>query len=126
MAAVLDASAVLAVYFDERGAEQVRAALPGPLLSSVNYAEVIGKCLDRGGVIADVLRKLSAIGFTIVPHDAGLARRTGELRPLTRQHGLSLADRACLALAERLRLPVLTADRKWARLDLGIDIRLIR
>jgi PIN domain nuclease of toxin-antitoxin system len=126
MAAVLDASAVLAVYFDERGAEQVRAALPGALLSAVNYAEVIGKCLDRGAEIGGVLRKLAAMGFEIVPNDAGLARRTGELRPLTRRYGFSLADRACLALAERQRLPVLTADRLWRALDLGIDIRLIR
>jgi PIN domain nuclease of toxin-antitoxin system len=126
MGAVLDASAVLAVYFDERGAEQVCSALPGPLLSSVNYAEVIGKCLDRGAAIGSIRRKLAAMGFEVVPHDARLAYRTGELRPLTKQLGLSLADRACLALAERERLPVLTADRHWGSLDLGIDVRLIR
>lgn len=124
--AVLDASAVLAVYFDEAGADQVRAALLGSLLSSVNYTEVIGKCLDRGEEVAITVRKLAAMGFAVVAHDAQLARRAGELRPLTRRLGLSLADRACLALAERERMPVLTADRKWAKLDLGIDIRLIR
>lgn len=126
MTAVLDASAVLAVYFDEPGADQVQAILPGARLSSVNYTEVIGKLLDRGDALNGALRKLAAMGFHIVAHDAPLARRAGELRPLTRQLGLSLADRACLALAERERLPVLTADRKWSMLDLGIDIRLIR
>jgi PIN domain nuclease of toxin-antitoxin system len=126
MTAVLDASAVLAVYFDEPGADQVQAILPGARLSSVNYTEVIGKLLDRGDALNGALRKLAAMGFHIVAHDAPLARLAGELRPLTRQLGLSLADRACLALAERERLPVLTADRKWSMLDIGIDIRLIR
>lgn len=124
--AVLDASAVLAVYFDEPGAEPVRAALPGGLLSSVNYTEVIGKCLDKGETIGTVLRNLATMGLTLVAHDAGLARRAGEFRPITKTKGLSLADRACLALAERERLPVLTADRTWRSLDIGVDIRLIR
>lgn len=126
MEAVLDASAVLALYFDEPGAEPVRDALPGPLLSTVNYAEIIGKALDRGVAIADILRKLAMMGFTVVPYDISLIRRTGELLPLTKRYGLSLADRACLALAERERLPVLTADQKWATLGLKIDVRLIR
>ena len=123
---VLDASAVLAVYFDEPGADQVRTALLGALLSSVNYTEVVGKCLDRGEAMSDLLRKLAAMGFAVAAHDLQLAQRAGALRPLTRRFGLSLADRACLALAERERAPVLTADRSWKSLDLGIGIRLIR
>jgi ribonuclease VapC len=126
MHAVLDASAVLAVYFDEPGAENVRTALPGSLLSSVNYTEIIGKCLDRGELLDGALRKLAAMGLSIVAHDAQLARRAGELRPLTKRLGMSLADRACLALAERERMPALTADRSWKSLGLAIDIRLIR
>ncbi len=124
--AVLNASAVLAVYFDEPGADHVRAALPGALLSSVNYTEVIGKCLDRGESLDAALRKLAAMGFAVVAHDAQLARRAGELRPLTKRLGMSLADRACLALAERERLPALTADRSWKSLAFDIDVRLIR
>jgi len=126
MTAVLDASAVLALYFEEAGAGQVRSALPGARLSSVNYTETISKCLDRGEGIDTALRKIAAIGVEIVAYDAGLARRAGELRPLTKRLGLSLADRACLALAEREALPVLTADRSWKSLSLGLDIRLIR
>jgi PIN domain nuclease of toxin-antitoxin system len=125
-AVVLDASAVLAVYFDEPGGEQVVRTLPGALLSAVNYSELIGKCLDRGEPIDHAVRKLAALGFQIVVHDAALARRAGELRLPTKRHGLSLADRACLALAERKNASVLTADRQWATLDLGIDVRLIR
>ena len=124
--AVLDASAVLAIYFDEPGADQVRAALPGALLSSVNYTEVIGKCLDCGEALDAALRKLATMGLQVIAHDAQLARRAGELRPLTKQLGMSLADRACLALAERERLPALTADRSWKSLGLDIEVRLIR
>jgi PIN domain nuclease of toxin-antitoxin system len=117
---------VLAVHFDEPGADQVQATLPGALLSSVNYTEVIGKCLDRGEDLGIVLRKLAAMGLVIVAYDAQLARRAGELRPLTRRLGMSLGDRACLALAERERLPALTADRSWKSLSLDVDIHLIR
>jgi PIN domain nuclease of toxin-antitoxin system len=126
MVAVLDASAVLAVYFAEPGADKVYATLPGALLSAVNFTEAIGKSLDRGEALPVALRKLAAIGFEVVAHDARLAQRAGELRPLTKRLGMSLADRACLALAERERLPVLTADRAWQSLTLDIDIRLIR
>jgi ribonuclease VapC len=66
------------------------------------------------------------MGFAVVAHDAQLARRAGELRPLTKRLGMSLADRACLALAERERLPALTADRSWKSLAFDIDVRLIR
>lgn len=125
-AVVLDASAVLAVYFDEPGGDLVTRALPGALLSAVNYSEVIGKCLDRGGSVDQIARKLAALGFQVVAHDAPLALRSGELRAATRRLGLSLADRACLALAEREGASVLTADRQWSGLDLEIDIRLIR
>jgi len=123
---VLDASAVLTVYFDEPSADKVRAVLPGALLSAVNYSEVIGKALDRGEAFSVGLRKLASMGLVIVAHDAQLARRAGELRPITKRLGMSLADRACLALAERERVPVLTADRAWSKLDLSIEVRLIR
>jgi len=60
--------------------------------------------------------------FLVIPHDEGLARRTGELQPLTRRWGLSLGDRACLALAQRERLHAYTLDRSWGELSLDIDI----
>jgi PIN domain nuclease of toxin-antitoxin system len=117
---------VLAVYFDEPGGELVRAALPGALLSAVNYTEAIGKCLDRGDTLSAALRKLAAMGISIIPYDAKLAQRAGELQTLGRRLGLSLGDRACLSLAEREGVPVLTADRLWKSLPLRLDIRLIR
>jgi PIN domain nuclease of toxin-antitoxin system len=68
----------------------------------------------------------SALSLPVAPFDEALALRAGELRLLTARHGLSLADRACIALAERERLPAVTADRAWTKLDLGVEIRLIR
>jgi PIN domain nuclease of toxin-antitoxin system len=124
--AILDASAVLAFYFDEAGGRQVEAVLPGALISAVNFSEVIGKCLERGETLVASMTKLAAMGLDVAAHDAALAMRTGELRPLTRHLGLSLADRACLALAEREQLPALTADRSWSAADIGVEVRLIR
>ena len=126
MAAVLDASAVLAIYFDEPGAEAVAAIVADSLLSSVNYTEVVSSALDRGGSFDHVLRSLARMAFVVVDYDLTLARRAGQLRPATRAFGLSLGDRACLALAERERLPAYTTDRSWAKLDLEIEVRVIR
>jgi PIN domain nuclease of toxin-antitoxin system len=125
-AAVLDASAVLALYFAEPGADNVLSVLPGAYLSAVNYTEAVGKCLDRGEDLAGILRKIAAMGVIVVPHDLHLARRAGALRPSAKHVGASLGDRACLALAQQEGLPVLTADRSWKTLDLGLDVRLIR
>jgi ribonuclease VapC len=123
---VLDASAVLVVYFNEPGWETVLPMVEGAFVSAVNYSEVVAKALDRGDAFDAVLRKLSRMAVLVIPHDEILARRAGELRLVTRKFGLSVGDRACLALAERERLPAFTTDRSWANLDVGVDIRLIR
>jgi PIN domain nuclease of toxin-antitoxin system len=126
MPGVLDASAILAVYLDEPGADAAAPIIAGSLLSSVNYTEVISRALDRGRSFDHVLRSLMQMAFVVVAYDMSLARRAGELRSVTRPFGLSVGDRACLALAERERVPAYTTDRTWANLNLGIDIRLIR
>jgi ribonuclease VapC len=119
---VLDASAILALYFGEPAAETVAGIVAGSLVSSVNYSEVIGKALDRGDAFHAALRKLAAMDFVVIAHDESLARRTGELQPVTKRWGLSLGDRACLALAEREALHAYTLDRSWAKLSLRIEI----
>lgn len=124
--AVLDASALLAVLFGEPGAEIVREVLPGALVSAVNYGEVVSKALDRERDFEATLIALAHMAFIVIPHDLGLAKRTGGLRPLTKHLGLSVGDRACLALAERERRPAYTSDRNWTRLKIGIDVRVIR
>ena len=123
---LLDSSAALAVVFWEPGAESVVAVLGDASICSVNIAEVISKQYDRDVPSRDVALNVDALGLTVIPFDDRMARRAGELRPLTRNFGLSLGDRACLATAEILGLTVLTADRVWAELDIGIAIELVR
>jgi PIN domain nuclease of toxin-antitoxin system len=123
---VLDASAVLALLNAEPGGEKVEETIPGAAISTVNLSEVVAK-LAEAGMPEDAVRKvLGDIGLDIHPFDAELAYRTGALRPQTRNLGLSLGDRACVALGIRLGLPVLTTDRNWRSLDVGIEVRAIR
>jgi PIN domain nuclease of toxin-antitoxin system len=123
---VLDSSAVLAVIHGERGAEVVASLLDGAMMSAVNYAEVVSKLVERGTAWEFASANVLKLDIAVVAFDLDLANRTGELRRQTRHLGLSLADRACLALAERERLPALTADRNWSSVNIGIDVRLIR
>ena len=122
---VLDSSAVLALLADEPGSDEVEAALPGALLSTVNLGEIVAKLCERGMPAEEATTLIYSIGVEVADFDADQASRSGELRASTRIAGLSLGDRACLALAQVRKLPVLTADAAWARLD-NLDIRLIR
>jgi PIN domain nuclease of toxin-antitoxin system len=123
---VTDSSAILALIKNEVGAAEARRLLPGAILSSVNLTEVLTVLSDDGMPSQQAEATLDAFGFEIEPFDRASAREAARLRPLTRHRGLSLGDRACLALAQRLERAVLTADRHWADLGLPIDIRLIR
>lgn len=124
---VLDASALLALLAREPGWETVQAALRHQAhVSAVNWAEVVGKLSDIGMAANDIREVLQLLPVAIVPADAELAVQVGLLRTSTRQLGLSLADRACLALAARLGVPALTADRVWTGLELGIQVEMIR
>ncbi len=124
--AILDASALLAHIGGEPGSDGVDALAGEALISAVNLAEVLSKLTERGLSQRDADGIVYRYRLEIVPFDEELARQTGALRPATRSLGLSLGDRACLALAQRERLPVLTADRSWAKLDLGVAIRVVR
>lgn len=123
---VVDASAVLAVVFQERGQESVAPALPGASISAVNLAEVMSKMLDRGLSIERIDRQVDALSLAVADFDRDLAMQAALLRDSTRHKGLSLGDRACLALAMREKLPVLTADTAWSDLDLPVEVVLIR
>jgi ribonuclease VapC len=124
--AVLDASAVLAVLNDEPGAELVAAVLDDALVSTVNYAEVVAKLVERGSTYTQAQAALRSIALTTVDFDIALARRTGALRAETIRRGLSLGDRACLSLAEREGVPAITGDRSWVGAISSVEIRLIR
>jgi len=123
---VVDASAVLALLHGEPGAHIVESVLPDAIISSVNLAEVIGK-LNSVGMPEETIRAaLGAFALTIISFDEELSYRAGLLYRPTSRYGLSLGDRACLALGLQRSLPVLTADRAWASLKLTIDIQIIR
>ena len=96
---VLDASALLCLLFDEPGAARVEEVLHGARVSAANYAEVIGKLVDRGQPADEAIADLSELDLDVVALDRSQAEITGRLRSTTRQVGLSLGDRACLALA---------------------------
>ena len=95
-------------------------------LSSVNLAEVTQRGVARGLAVEGLTADLEALGVSILPFIAEDAEASAVLWSATHRLGLSLGDRACLALARRLSLPALTADRAWAELQVGIDIRVIR
>lgn len=132
MAPVLDASALLAHLRDEPGADVVAEAIAsGAVISTVNLAEVFSRVADRGGDPAKLAAELAQSGLldgaiTVEPFTAADAIETGRLRPLTRDAGLSLGDRACLALARRLDAPALTADTDWRGVAHGVELRPIR
>ena len=109
----------------ERGAEVVPQLVNDTLLSAVNLAEIFSKLLewDLSEFEASTVYRY---GFEVVPFDRELAFQTGALRPITKALGLSLGDRACLALAQRERLPVLTMDKNWPKLNLGVEIKVVR
>jgi PIN domain nuclease of toxin-antitoxin system len=123
---VLDASALLAVMLEERGAEKVRELLPGAIVGAVNLAEVVAKLQERGAPDENIDRNIARLNLPVIPFDAAQAMAAGKLRARTRSHGLSLGDRACLALALERGLPAVTTDRGWAALDIGAKVIVAR
>ena len=116
MSVVLDASALLAYLQDEPGGERVRAVLSQAVMSTVNWAEVIGKARDQG----------VSLGLALEPLSAVQAEIAGQLKERTRRYGLSLGDRACLALGSDRGETVCTADRAWLHPDCGVAVEAIR
>jgi len=124
---VLDASALLAYLHDEPGADRVREALShDALISAVNLAETLAKLGDEGHDPEEVLDRIGVLPFDVVPFDEGHALDSALLRARTATAGLSLGDRACLALARRLGRTVLTTDRAWSGLVPGLEVEVIR
>jgi len=132
VSSVLDASALLAYLRDEPGAKLVADAIAaGATISTVSLAEVLSRVAARGGDPALLLREATERGLldgaiSVEPFTADDALEVARLRPSTSERGLSLGDRACVALADRLDLPALTADSAWSSIDLPIEVQQIR
>jgi ribonuclease VapC len=131
-ASVLDASALIALLHDEPGAEAVVEAIAaGAVVSVVNWAEVLSNVAADGDDPRAVAARLGAGtgGRAMIRMEALTAEdcvAVAELRPATKELGLSLGDRACLVLAQRLAIPALTADRNWRDAGVELDVQLIR
>ena len=129
---VLDASALLALVYEEAGANRLEPVLRrGAMMSTVNWAEALSRMAERGEPVDEsiprVQQALATLGsLTIVAFDEAQAAQAARLRVVTESFGLSLADRACLALGRLRRLPVFTTDRAWRSLRLAVKIEVIR
>jgi ribonuclease VapC len=124
MTTVVDASVVLLWLQDEPGADAAEPMLMEGLIGAANWSEVVQKVRQHGADPEVAARLLNSFGLRVadVTQDdaevaAGLWRRDS---------ALSLGDRLCLALAERLGLPVATADAEWRGLSGGPEIIFIR
>ena len=126
MMVVLDASALLAVLRAEPGADRVVSRLERAGIGAVNLSEVVAKLDEDGVPELEIRRAIGRLDLDVQVFDADQAYAAGVLRRKTRALGLSFGDRACLTLAQKLGAIALTADRAWARLDLGVAIEVIR
>ncbi len=116
---ILDASAVLAVLNGEPGEKKVIPILAESAINTVNLTEVAAKLLEAGMDDAAARLSVSVLGIgEVVDFTEDLAWEAARLRPLPKEYGLSLGDRACLALSIKLNVPAVTADKEWAKLKL--------
>jgi PIN domain nuclease of toxin-antitoxin system len=125
-ARVLDASALLAFMRGERGADRVEPLIDGAAISAVNWAETMQVLRFRQVADADWFGDLEALGIPVIPFTAAHANAAAELWGTTRDRGLALGDRACLAVALTEHVAAVTADSAWRDLELGIDINFVR
>ncbi|MCA9211558.1 MAG: PIN domain-containing protein [Planctomycetales bacterium] len=125
MKSVIDASTVLAVCRQEPGANEARYKMRHGLITTVNLSEVFQKSMEHGKLpLAQAI--IQTAGLNVVEFNEELALRAAELAAQTKKHAMSLADRACLALGITEQLPVITGDRKWLELSVGVKVEMFR
>ena len=125
-AIVFDSSVLIAILRQEPGSEVGEQSLNEALISTVNLAEV-ATYLARNSVPTETINNaLATFPIEVVPFDREQGLIAGCLYPACKSLGLSLGDRACLALAKSKRLPVLTADRVWLDLEIDVSVKSIR
>ena len=123
---VLDASALLTVFLAERGADEVHDALPGAMISAVNFAEVLVILERRGLDPGPVPALLESLGVETIPFGDAEALATARMVSAARRAGLSFGDCACLATGALHERDVLTADRAWKGVRVGVELRVVR
>jgi PIN domain nuclease of toxin-antitoxin system len=123
---VVDASAILALLNQETGSEEVSRFIGKAAISTVNLSEVIAKLADAGIPQEDIRQIISNLNLEVIDFNEKQALKAGILRPITKSIGLSFGDRACLALGIILNQPVLTTDRLWGSINVGVEVRLLR
>ncbi len=124
---VLDASAILALINGEPGHEKLTpSVLANAVCSTVNLAEVQAKLVSHGWPPSEAWQDAMGPIREAIPFTEEHAKVTGTLITHTRAVGLSLGDRACIALGMALQAPVFTAEQTWKKLNLGIEIQVIR
>ena len=123
-AVVLDASAILALLQEEPGADEVESVLDGASMSTVNLSEVIQKGEQHQVNTEGLEYDLEALGIEFRDFDVAAARPTAQL--WAKGSGLSLGDRACLSLAVELERPAVTADTRWAAIEVTVPVRVVR
>jgi len=124
---VLDASAILALINGEPGHEKLTpSVLGGAVCSTVNLAEVQAKLVSHGWQANEAWEDAMGPIREAIPFTEEHAKVTGALISHTRVLGLSLGDRACIALGMALQAPVFTAEQTWKKLKLEVEIQVIR
>jgi PIN domain nuclease of toxin-antitoxin system len=121
-----DASALIAIMRGEPGADVVASYLGRAVISTVNIAEVYGRLLREAFRPDEFRRLIEALDVDIVGFTTEHTYLAGRMEPATRALGLSLGDRACLALALELGIPALSGDRRWTQANVGVKIELFR
>ena len=124
---VLDASALLALIKNELGANVIEELLGNIIMSSINVAEVASILLDSDMSSEEAKEAIAPFIDSIISFDFEHSIACASLKKTTKHLGLSLGDRACIALGISLNLPIYTADKIWRELKLeNAEIRLIR
>ena len=124
---VLDSSALITLFKNEPGADIVESHLADAAISAVNVQEVAKKMSDAGAAERDIRTAVDKLQLRIFPHDTEDAFLAASLSAATQKHGSGLGDRSCMALAMRLGVPALTADKAWAKLRIpGLEVVVVR
>ena len=122
----IDSSALLAMMEDAPGGSLVGVKLHHSAISAINLSQVLEYCCEHGIEAEGMVENLVALGLRIEPFGLEDARKVAEITRENPESSLGLGDLACLALAARLEVPALTADRTWLEVETGVEVRVLR